>query len=106
MRKYLQGNKKEKQGSGDRGGPRGFKKVLERYNEKIPAKPFTFFYPISGGNCHCIFDEILAKDVEFFHDTYAIHLWNDQISKKGMDKDGAYAPGSLFEQLKKIYDVY
>lgn len=103
VRKYLQGNKKEKQGWGDRGGPRGFKKVLAAYPEDLKAKPFTFFYPILACNGKHIFDETLKNDVSLFHDTHAIHLWNDVITKSGLEKNSDFPKESLFEQLKSRY---
>jgi hypothetical protein len=33
-------------------------------------------------------------------DAHAIHLWNEEARRGGIDKFGSY-PGSLFEQLKR-----
>jgi Glycosyltransferase sugar-binding region containing DXD motif len=34
---------------------------------------------------------------------HAIHLWNEMWRREGQDKEGSYAPESLYEQLKAIF---
>ncbi|HUP97247.1 MAG TPA: glycosyltransferase [Usitatibacter sp.] len=36
---------------------------------------------------------------------HAVHCWNEMWRANGLDKDAAYAPDSLFEQLKRRYGI-
>ena len=39
----------------------------------------------------------------FGEKTRAVHLWNEMWRRGGRDKDGSYAPESLYERLKQRY---
>jgi hypothetical protein len=41
--------------------------------------------------------------VQFPAQTVAVHLWNEAWRRSGLEKDEAYAPGCLYEQLKRQY---
>lgn len=36
-------------------------------------------------------------------DSYCIHLWNEWWKRKGVDKDGEFKEGCLYESLKRMY---
>ncbi len=89
---------------GETGGPVGFTQALEYFKLIDLAKPFTYFYPIPHYNWDTAFDDTFANDIDFFSNTYAVHLWNDMMRhKKGFDKNGTFPQNSLFEQLKAKY---
>ncbi len=89
---------------GETGGPMGVTLALEHFNMMGQAKPFTYFFPITSENWKEIFTSELKDDITLFKNTYAIHLWNEMTRQsKTFDKNGDFAPDSLFEQLKKKY---
>ena len=94
---------KEHTGWGEAGGPTALTKALQYFNLIDYAKPFTFFYPIHYAIWQSIFDDTLKNDMALFHDTYAIHLWNEMGRRVGFDKNATYPYNSLFEQLKRKY---
>ncbi|UYM17981.1 glycosyltransferase [Endozoicomonas euniceicola] len=104
IRKYLKGNKREKIGWGESGGPAGFTKALKHHNMFDLAKPFTYFFPVSHTNWDSIFDDTFKNDLDLFSDSYAIHLWNEMFrTKEGFDKNSTFSKNSLIEHLKEKY---
>ncbi|MEQ9400313.1 MAG: hypothetical protein RJQ04_14210 [Longimicrobiales bacterium] len=86
------------------GGPLGFAEALRDVGGAEFGLPFTVFYPVHNQHWPHLFDETLEHDSDFYHDTVAVHLWNEifrRHSPKG--HDATFPPGSLFEQLKRRY---
>ena len=102
IRKYLKGNKRSNIDWGETAGPIGFSSALKHYNLFYKAKPYTYFFPIPYICWSSIFDETFNDNFEYFHNSYAIHLWNNMFQEK-IDKNGKFPPKSLIEQLKKEY---
>lgn len=50
-------------------------------------------------------ERVLDPDVRwaFAPATHAVHLWNEMWRRSARDKDAAYDPGCLYEQLKRRY---
>lgn len=84
-------------------GPVGFTSTLIHFDLLQLAKPFTFFYPISHHNWNSIYDTTLGKDVNLFHDTFAIHLWNEMSRIENFDKNKRQDKASLIEILRAKY---
>ena len=47
--------------------------------------------------------ELVTQELTPRPNTYAVHLWNEMWRHAKLDKDGAYAPQSTFEALKRRY---
>ncbi len=84
-------------------GPVGFTSTLIHFDLLNLAKPFTYFYPISNNNWNSIYDTTLSKDFNLFHDTYAIHLWNEMSRIENFDKNKRQDKASLIETLRTKY---
>lgn len=84
-------------------GPVGFTSTIIHFDLLKFAKPFTYFYPISHHNWKSIYDTTLSKDYDLFHDTYAIHLWNEMSRIDNFDKNLRQDKNSLIEILRNKY---
>ncbi|GGA81627.1 hypothetical protein GCM10011369_24500 [Neiella marina] len=87
---------------GSIGGPKGFTQAAKHFGVMDQAKPYTYFYPVHATNCDAIFDRTFAND-RLFSNTYALHLWNEYLAAKKIDKNHQFPPDSLIEQLKRQY---
>lgn len=93
------------------GGPVGFTNAVRYFELNKHSKPFTYFYPIHYSNWHTIFDDTFKNDtMPIFHDCYAIHFWNEMISRSNamgnglrIDKNQDFPKDSLIEHLKQKY---
>ncbi len=57
------------------------------------------FFPVPWWEYDRLFrDEDLGIDV-----CRTVHFWNAMITAAGLDKNGKYPPGSVFERLKRRY---
>jgi hypothetical protein len=87
---------------GEAGGPRGLREELPGSGLERFGTPYTVFYPVHHQHWKCIYDDTLRRDLEFFADTHAIHLWNEVFRQyANRPQDGAFHPDSVFEQLKR-----
>jgi hypothetical protein len=103
FRKYIKSNDRGNIKWGEAGGPAGFGRTLLKHGLLNLAKPFTFFYPIHYANWQSIFNETLEKDSALFSDTYALHLWNENLRKKKIDKYAPFPEKSLISKLIEKY---
>lgn len=99
VRRYLLGNQRGRVRWGEAGGPTGFRRALTHCGLQDAGRPFTFFYPVAWQNARCLFDQTLARDLEFFADTHAVHLWNEILRQEKIDKRGPFAKGSFIARL-------
>lgn len=88
---------------GETGGPEGFTKALDYFKVRDKAKPFVFFFPVHFSNWHTVYDDTFKNGMDFFADTYAIHLWNEMTRRESFDKNATFPKDSLIEQLKRKY---
>jgi hypothetical protein len=103
VRRYLLGNRMSWQGWGETGGGEGFRSALKHFGLYHLGKPYTYFYPIHYDHWPYIFTSALKDDLRLFADTYALHLWNDGLKRRGFDRTARFPEDSLFEQLKRRY---
>ena len=81
-------------------GPKLLARAIEELDLPINLLPPPAFYPIDYWQVNQLIEEgNIPKD------SYSIHLWNSQWKKAGIDPDGAYPKNSIYEQLKKRFDV-
>jgi len=82
-------------------GPRLMQDAVSRFHLDSFRKPYTTFCPIT----HPRWRSILEPDTipALPGDTYAVHLWNELWRRARQDKNAAYPPSCLYEQLKQRY---
>lgn len=103
-RRFLQGNRRNNVKWGEGGGPKGFTPLLKEMGLLQCAKPFTYFYPVQPKCWRSFFDDTFKDNLQFFTNSYAVHLWNEAIRRdKNFDKNGTFSQSSLFEHLKGLY---
>jgi hypothetical protein len=59
------------------------------------------FCPIGYRDWAAVLDP--SRVWSFPHDVYAVHLWNEMWRRSERDKEQAYEPECLYEQLKRHY---
>lgn len=84
-------------------GPHAITNLLTHHGLIDNAKPFYYFYPTAGVQWQAAFDGTLPYTLEFFANSYTIHLWNEMMRQAEFDKNGTFPPNSLFELLKRRY---
>lgn len=99
-------NPHAQQGWGESGGPKGFTLAVSYFDMHRDAKPFFISDIIGGMNFDYLINgklhrmNVLEKILDV---SYAVHFLNETWRQRGMDKNGAYHPNSLFEVLKRRY---
>lgn len=89
-------------GWGEAGGPIGFSAVVRQHELDACGFAYPVFYPVHYQHWPYLFDATFASGCDMFPETRAIHLWNEVIRKYSkFDKDQAFHPDSLVEQLKR-----
>lgn len=79
-------------------GPRLMGEVMKMFDLEKYQKPYYTFCPISDWR------RFLQPYVAGLHpEAYAAHLWNEGWRLAKQDKDSAYHPDCLYEQLKRLY---
>lgn len=103
-RRFLRGNRRGDVKWGEY-GPQGFTQAARHFGEQDKALPFWHFYPIHYLNWHTVFDGSLPDQPGLLEASHALHLWNEKTRQApgGFDKNGRFAPASLFERLCARY---
>ena len=103
---------------GESGGPAGFTAAAKRFNLMPFGKPTETFSPeyayivdASGNEDPSRWHEILLKSANenvenLFPNSYSLHIANQWLHLAGCDKNAAYPPESLIEQLKRKHGIY
>ena len=98
--------RKEKTAFGKIGGPVVFSKAVDYYKLQSHAKPFMYFYPLHYPIGEHYFTDKFHEGIRLYHDTHAVHLWNEHIRRTpGFDKNARFDKHSLFEQLAKKHGI-
>ena len=85
-------------------GPQLLGKILSKYDIKDCVKTPEVFCPSSWFEI----SNLIAKPSEIIfvnEQTYAIHFWNEIWRRGHLDKNATYHPDSIFEQMKKKYEI-
>ncbi len=82
-------------------GPRLVAEVVKKFSLEKYQQPADVFCPIGYADWR----QVIEPDarLRFNESTRAIHLWNEMWRDSGQDKNAAYDPACLYEQLKKEY---
>ena len=82
-------------------GPRLVAAAVERFSLAKYQQPAHVFCPIGYADWRKVIEP--ESQLRFSESTRAIHLWNEMWRDAGQDKNAAYDPECLYEQLKKMY---
>ncbi len=83
-------------------GPRLMQKAVAKFHLEHFRKPYTTFCPVT----HPRWRSVLEANTDALPDeAYAVHLWNELWRRAGEDKNGIYPTSSLYEQLKRRYQL-
>lgn len=90
---------------GETAGPAGFSAYLKHKSMFDNAKPFYYFFPVHHKNWLALFDLTFKDSKNYFSDSYAVHLWNENLRNNGIDKNSVFEADSFFEKLLAQYNV-
>ena len=82
-------------------GPRLVAAAVKRFSLGKSQQPADVFCPIGYADWRKVIEP--ESHLRFNESTRAIHLWNEMWRDSGQDKNAAYDPECLYEQLKKKY---
>jgi len=82
-------------------GPRLMAAAVAKFSLEAYKHPPEVFCPLGYADWHKVLEP--DADLKFADSTYAIHLWNERWRGAGQDKNAAYPPDCLYEQLKRRY---
>jgi glycosyl transferase-like sugar-binding protein len=84
-------------------GPHLMQQAVAMFRLERFRKPYSAFCPITNPQWRSLVGANAASVIP--SDTRAIHLWNELWRRAGQDKNGIYPASTLYEQLKKQYDI-
>jgi len=82
-------------------GPVLLREGVERFGLQKHARSPLVFMPIDWSEWTAFLDP--QREWNFGPETRALHLWNSLWDKGGCDRDAAYSPSCLYEELKCRY---
>jgi hypothetical protein len=78
-------------------GPYSFFYLIQKYGLT------SFIYPLHHFEPSISTEGMFKKEPAIVPDTYTIHLLNNRLVNKALDKNGTYPYNSLIEKLKRKY---
>ncbi|MEN8716905.1 MAG: glycosyltransferase [Verrucomicrobiales bacterium] len=105
FRKYLKGNQRKHLKWGE-SGPKAVTRAMRHFGIIDQALPFTAFYPVHYKLWRFIFDNTFSNKMEYFKDSYALHIWNEAMGRDpsfDRKKDILAVEDSLFSKLHRKY---
>ena len=82
-------------------GPKLMAKAIAKFGLERFVQDAQVFCPLAYDEWSAL---LLPGDPDTFRqNSHAIHLWNEMWRRERRDKEGSYAPESLYEQLKAIF---
>lgn len=82
-------------------GPELVTRSFARHDLVKHALAPDVFYPLDWWNVR----DLVSKPLDVPAQSYAVHLWNQLWTHRGMDKNAAYPADCAYETLKRRYDV-
>ena len=82
-------------------GPKLMAETVARHGLERFRQPHQVFCPVSFLDWHRVLEPDAA--LAFGDSTRAVHLWNERWRATGQDKNAAYHPDCLYEQLKRKF---
>ncbi len=84
-------------------GPRLVAEAVKKFSLEEYRQPADVFCPLGYADWRQVIEP--ETHLRFNESTRAIHLWNEMWRDSGQDKNAAYDPECLYEQLKKKYSL-
>lgn len=84
-------------------GPKLVKSAVEYFEMEDSIKTYDVFCPLGYQHANLLVKPDITLD--FPDTTYAVHLWNEMWRRNSLDKNKKYNDSSIYEKLKKIYEV-
>jgi hypothetical protein len=84
-------------------GPRLVAELVEKYSLDPYVKSSRLFCPLGYEQWRQLLTP--QPDESLLDLTYAVHCWHEMWRAAGQDKNASYEPDSLYEQLKRRYEV-
>jgi hypothetical protein len=82
-------------------GPMLVGQTIARFGLERHLQPPRTFSPVGFHDWRSLIDPAVSRP--FDDSSRAVHLWNEMWRRDGVDKDGAFPPGCLYERLKAEY---
>lgn len=86
-------------------GPDFLTKAVYHYDLQKHGKPFQYFHAAGHSNYEYWFDNSFSDGLDFYQNTYGIHLYHSMLSRLGIDKHANFPEGSVLEQLKQKHGI-
>ena len=87
-------------------GPEYLAKAVRYYELLDHVKPFFIFSTAGHSNAAYWFDNSFKNGINFYPDTYCLHLYNNVLQEmQEFDKNSNYPAESAFEQLKRKHGI-
>jgi len=102
-RRYFRGDRPGNIGWGEGGGVKGFTKYAKYTHLDNYAQNFLAFYPIHAKCWKAFVDGSVRMDSSILADSYAVHLWNENLRKIGLNKNTQLPDGSFIKQAADYY---
>jgi hypothetical protein len=83
-------------------GPEMLSAAVAHLGLRAHAQPVARFYPIGWQEWELPFGGHPSAR-ERIRDSHAVHLWNDMLRRKGVDKDAVFHADSLIEEWKSLW---
>ncbi|WP_026971224.1 glycosyltransferase [Aliagarivorans marinus] len=84
-------------------GPELITSILKHQQRFDEALPFSAFYPIHHSSAAAMFSKGSQQLNALLENSYAVHLWNEVLRKRGVDKNAGFEPDSLVGSLAKRF---
>jgi len=84
-------------------GPRLVAEVIARHSLEGFLQPPSVFNPVASPDWRRVLEP--ARSVGEFPGAYSLHLWNEMWRRIACDKDSAFDPTCIYEQLKRLHQV-
>ena len=84
-------------------GPPLFTEAVHHFGLQASIVPGKLFFPVFYTGAPQVFLDATAPSIP--EEAYSVHLFNEMWRLAGVDKDGTYAPTSLYEKLKSRFQA-
>lgn len=95
FRRYVLGNKRGNIRWGEGGGVKGFTRYAKHSGIDQHTKNFLAFYPVHAKCWGVLFDGTVQLNSSIFSESYAVHLWNENLRKNSINKSGPFPKHSF-----------
>lgn len=80
-------------------GPRLVAELIARHSLEEFLQPPAVFNPLASNDWRRVLEP--GRSTDEFAGAHSLHLWNEMWRRANCDKDGAFVPTCIYEQLKR-----